>query len=54
MGVRPEARKKTGVSDRDTEIKTKLFYLFFIAQICAIFGMVVGVLFFILRFFRIT
>ncbi|UCH00651.1 MAG: hypothetical protein JSU78_01390 [Deltaproteobacteria bacterium] len=44
---------KSGLSKRDNDIKTKLFYLFLIAQICAIFGMVVGILFLILRVFRI-
>ena len=35
-------------------MKVTLFYLFFIAQICAIFGLVVGVAFFILRIFKIV
>ena len=39
--------------ERDKNTKVTLFYLFFIAQICALFGLVVGILFFILRFFRI-
>jgi len=29
----------------ESDTKTKLFYLFLIAQICAIFAMVVGILF---------
>lgn len=36
---------------RDT--REKLFYLFLVAQICAIFGMVVGVLFFIMRLMKL-
>jgi hypothetical protein len=43
MTVGPSKRNRTYERDRDN--KTKLFYLFLIAQICAIFGMVVGVLF---------
>ena len=44
-------RKRTYEQERD--FKTKLFFLFFLAQICAIIGMVVGVLFFILRIFKL-
>jgi hypothetical protein len=40
-------------SERDRETKKALFYLFFIAQICSLFCMVVGILFFILRFLRV-
>ena len=40
--------------ERDGDIRTKLFYLFLIAQVCAIFGMAVGILFFILRIFKIV
>lgn len=47
--LEPNTRRSWSNNRRDTEIKTKLFYLFFIAQLCAIFGMVVGVIFFILR-----
>jgi hypothetical protein len=39
---------------RDVDTREKLFYLFLIAQICAIFCMVVGVLFFILRILRVV
>ena len=46
MTIRP---RKRGVDTRE-----KLFYLFLIAQICAIICMVVGVLFFILRILRIV
>ena len=38
---------------RDVDTREKLFYLFFLAQVCAIFGMVVGVLFFILRLMKL-
>jgi len=45
---------KHGSSRRsDSDTKTKLFYLFLIAQICSLFGLVVGILFFMLRFLRI-
>jgi len=48
---------KFGLGKRDrayeSDTKTKLFYLFLIAQICAIFGMVAGIVFFILRLFKI-
>jgi len=44
-------RKRPYEMNKNT--KVTLFYLFFIAQICALFGLVVGILFFILRFFRI-
>ena len=50
MNSKRETNKRRDRSNgRDTEIKTRLFYFFFIAQLCAIFGMVVGVIFFILR-----
>ena len=39
--------------DRERDIREKLFYLFLIAQVCAIFGMVVGVIFFILRVMKL-
>jgi len=44
---------KSGQSRRNTDTKTKLFYLFLIAQLCSLFGLVVGILFFVLRFHRI-
>jgi hypothetical protein len=39
--------------DRARDTREKLFYLFLVAQICAIFSMVVGVLFFILRLMKL-
>jgi hypothetical protein len=39
---------------RNVDSREKLFYLFLIAQICAIFCMVAGVLFFILRIVRVV
>jgi len=39
--------------DRERDIREKLFYLFLVAQVCAIFGMVVGVIFFILRIMKL-
>ena len=38
---------------RDRDIRERLFYLFLIAQICAICGMIVGVLFFVLRLINV-
>jgi hypothetical protein len=38
----------------NVDTREKLFYLFLIAQICAIFCMIVGVLFFILRILRVV
>lgn len=40
-------------NDRGRDTREKLFYLFLVAQVCAIFGMVVGVLFFILRLLKL-
>jgi len=45
--------KKQRPNKRDNNPKMALFYLFLIAQICAIFGLVVGIGFFIVRVFRI-
>jgi len=51
MTIKPEISKRKRAHESDT--KTKLFYLFLIAQICSLFGLVVGVLFFILRLLRV-
>jgi hypothetical protein len=60
MGTRSErvkvqresaVRKRPHNRVRDT--REKLFCLFLVAQVCAIFGMVVGVLFFILRIMKV-
>jgi hypothetical protein len=53
MTIRLELNKSNRANQRDSDAKTKLFYLFLIAQICAIFCMVVGILFFILRLSKI-
>jgi hypothetical protein len=47
--VQHEAAIRKRVDNRAKDTREKLFYLFLIAQVCAVFGMVVGVLFFILR-----
>jgi len=51
MTISPEVSKRNRAYESDT--KTKLFYLFLVAQICSLFGLVVGILFFVLRFLRI-
>lgn len=53
MTIQREATKRKRPYDRERDIREKLFYLFLIAQVCAIFGMVVGVLFFILRLIKV-
>jgi hypothetical protein len=53
MILQRETTTKRRPYDRDRDIREKLFYLFLIAQVCAIFGMVVGVLFFILRLIKV-
>jgi len=50
--VRREATTRTRNYDRARDTREKLFYLFLFAQVCAIFGMVVGVLFFIWRLLK--
>ena len=53
MIIKPGLSKRTRAYERDRDNKRTLFYLFFIAQLCSLFCLVVGILFFILRFFRI-
>jgi hypothetical protein len=48
-----QARTKKRPYPRTRDPREKLFYLFLVAQLCAIFAMVVGVLFFILRIIRV-
>ena len=47
-----EFGKRKRALDRDGDMRTKLFYLFLIAQICSLFGLVVGTIFFIVRLLR--
>jgi hypothetical protein len=49
MAITRELKHTKRTYRQDKDPREKLFYLFLIAQICAIFCMVVGVLFFILR-----
>jgi hypothetical protein len=49
MTVQHAATKRKKPYDRARDTREKLFYLFLVAQVCAIFGMVVGVLFLIVR-----
>lgn len=53
MTPQREATTRKRPYGRERDIREKLFYLFLIAQVCAIFGMVVGVLFFILRLMKV-
>lgn len=53
MTVQREAGEKKRPYQRRRDPREKLFYLFLVAQICAIFAMVVGVLFFILRIIKV-
>jgi hypothetical protein len=53
MIIKLDLSKRTRAYERDRDTKRTLFYLFFIAQLCSLFCLVVGILFFILRFFRI-
>jgi len=53
MNSKIEPSRRIKNSRQETDIKTKLFYIFFIAQICAIFCMVVGVIFLILRIINV-
>ncbi|UCE33243.1 MAG: hypothetical protein JSV55_07195 [Deltaproteobacteria bacterium] len=52
MTLRLGVTRRNSAFQRDRDTRKQLFYLFLIAQICAIFCMVVGILFFILRFLR--
>ena len=49
MVRRAPLNKRKTAYDREGDMKTKWFYLFLIAQFCALFGLVVGVAFFIVR-----
>ncbi|HUT70829.1 MAG TPA: hypothetical protein VMW89_09145 [Desulfatiglandales bacterium] len=53
MTLRLEMNRRNSAFQRDRDTRKRLFYLFFIAQICSIFCLVVGILFFILRFLRL-
>jgi hypothetical protein len=53
MTIQREETTRKRPYDRARDVREKLFYLFLIAQVCAIFGMVVGVLFFILRLIKV-
>ena len=52
MTVQHEATIKKRAYNRAKDMRENLFYLFLIAQVCAIFGMIVGVLFFIWRLLK--
>jgi len=52
MTVQRETRTRKKPYHRTKDPREKLFYLFLVAQICAIFAMVVGVLFFIVRIIK--
>jgi hypothetical protein len=54
MTLRLEVNRRNSAFQRDRDTKRALFYLFFIAQICSICCLVVGILFFILRFLRVV
>jgi F0F1-type ATP synthase membrane subunit c/vacuolar-type H+-ATPase subunit K len=53
MTVQHAAAKSKRQHDKERDTREKFFYLFLLAQICAIFGMVVGVLFFIARIIKL-
>ena len=53
MTIQREETTRKRPYDRARDTREKLFYLFLVAQVCAIFGMVVGVLFFILRLLKL-
>ena len=53
MTIQREAITMKRPYGRARDTREKLFYLFLVAQVCAIFGMVVGVLFFILRIIKL-
>jgi len=53
MTIQHEAKTRKIPHDRARDTREKLFYLFLVAQVCAIFGMVVGVLFFIVRIIKL-
>ena len=52
MVHRTPLNKRKKAYDREGDMKAKWFYLFLIAQLCALFGLVVGVVFFIVRLLK--
>jgi len=53
MAVQQEETISKRFYSRKKDTREKLFYLFLIAQVCAIFGMIMGVIFFILRILKL-
>jgi len=52
MTIKPEISRRNRAYESDT--KTKLFYLFLIAQLCSLFGLVVGILFLFYGFLELS